>query len=195
MDFADTEVTGFFGVRSPPESPECITNCSRYIGSEKAIADLPFFNGNVASGGGAAMLFWRSAYIVCHILSVTAYSRCPAVYVILGSQPDASTGRLDEGQALWTVCCVECLSSQLTWEAEMFRESRRERWDTLDAFASNLFGCHEIPSDVIHPCRARSKPAPGSSDSFSDPTGQTANPNVKPELHNMKTANQRLPHP
>jgi len=36
----------------------------RYIGSEKAIADLPFFNGNVASGGGAAMLFWRSAYIV-----------------------------------------------------------------------------------------------------------------------------------
>ncbi|ORX41122.1 hypothetical protein BD324DRAFT_613295 [Kockovaella imperatae] len=34
-----------------------------YIGSEKAIADLPFFNGNVASGGGAAMLFWRSAYI------------------------------------------------------------------------------------------------------------------------------------
>ncbi|WWD08360.1 hypothetical protein V865_006472 [Kwoniella europaea PYCC6329] len=34
-----------------------------YIGSEKAIADLPLFNGNVASGGGAAMLFWRSAYI------------------------------------------------------------------------------------------------------------------------------------
>jgi hypothetical protein len=36
----------------------------RYIGSEKAIADLPFFNGNFASGGGAAMLFWRSAYVV-----------------------------------------------------------------------------------------------------------------------------------
>ncbi|ORY29649.1 putative NADH dehydrogenase [Naematelia encephala] len=34
-----------------------------YIGSEKAIADLPFFNNNLASGGGAAMLFWRSAYI------------------------------------------------------------------------------------------------------------------------------------
>jgi NADH:ubiquinone reductase (non-electrogenic) len=34
-----------------------------YIGSEKAIADLPLFNGNVASGGGAAMLFWRSAYV------------------------------------------------------------------------------------------------------------------------------------
>lgn len=35
-----------------------------YIGSEKAIADLPLFNGNVASGGGAAYLFWRSAYVV-----------------------------------------------------------------------------------------------------------------------------------
>jgi len=34
-----------------------------YIGSEKAIADLPLFNGNVASGGGAAYLFWRSAYL------------------------------------------------------------------------------------------------------------------------------------
>jgi NADH:ubiquinone reductase (non-electrogenic) len=56
----------------------------RYIGSEKAIADLPFFNGNVsvhrtlhrsffinffldklqfASGGMATYLFWRSAYL------------------------------------------------------------------------------------------------------------------------------------
>ena len=57
----------------------------RYIGSEKAIADLPFMNGNVsffwsgspffvilkniipsyqfASGGVATYLFWRSAYL------------------------------------------------------------------------------------------------------------------------------------
>ncbi|GFZ48217.1 NADH:ubiquinone reductase (non-electrogenic) [Saitozyma sp. JCM 24511] len=34
-----------------------------YIGSEKAIADLPIFSGNLASGGGAAYLFWRSAYL------------------------------------------------------------------------------------------------------------------------------------
>ncbi|KAG6830585.1 hypothetical protein H0H87_007582 [Tephrocybe sp. NHM501043] len=34
-----------------------------YIGSEKAIADLPFMNGNVASGGVATFLFWRSAYL------------------------------------------------------------------------------------------------------------------------------------
>ncbi|KAL1938748.1 hypothetical protein VTO73DRAFT_11351 [Trametes versicolor] len=34
-----------------------------YIGSDKAIADLPFFNGNFASGGIATYLFWRSVYL------------------------------------------------------------------------------------------------------------------------------------
>jgi len=34
-----------------------------YIGSDKAIADLPFMNGNIASGGVATYLFWRSAYL------------------------------------------------------------------------------------------------------------------------------------
>ncbi|KAF5366561.1 hypothetical protein D9758_008998 [Tetrapyrgos nigripes] len=34
-----------------------------YIGSDKAIADLPFANGNIASGGVATFLFWRSAYL------------------------------------------------------------------------------------------------------------------------------------
>jgi len=34
-----------------------------YIGSDKAVADLPFFNGNLATGGVATYLFWRSAYV------------------------------------------------------------------------------------------------------------------------------------
>jgi len=34
-----------------------------YIGSDRAIADLPFMNGNFSSGGVATFLFWRSAYI------------------------------------------------------------------------------------------------------------------------------------
>ncbi|KAL1921307.1 uncharacterized protein VTP21DRAFT_11023 [Calcarisporiella thermophila] len=34
-----------------------------YIGSDKAIADLRFGNGNLASGGTATYLFWRSAYL------------------------------------------------------------------------------------------------------------------------------------
>ncbi|KAJ7575345.1 hypothetical protein C8J56DRAFT_1119759 [Mycena floridula] len=34
-----------------------------YIRSEKAIVDLPFMNGNIASGGVLTYLFWRSAYL------------------------------------------------------------------------------------------------------------------------------------
>ncbi|KAI8889861.1 FAD/NAD(P)-binding domain-containing protein [Backusella circina FSU 941] len=34
-----------------------------YIGSDKAIADLPFGPGNLSSGGVATYAFWRSAYI------------------------------------------------------------------------------------------------------------------------------------
>lgn len=34
-----------------------------YIGSEKAVADIAWLNGNVASGGKLTFLFWRSAYI------------------------------------------------------------------------------------------------------------------------------------
>ncbi|TFK24008.1 NADH dehydrogenase [Coprinopsis marcescibilis] len=34
-----------------------------YIGSDRAIADLPFMNGNVATAGVATYLFWRSAYL------------------------------------------------------------------------------------------------------------------------------------
>jgi len=34
-----------------------------YVGSDKAIADFPLFNGNLASGGVATFLFWRSAYL------------------------------------------------------------------------------------------------------------------------------------
>ncbi|KAJ2163197.1 NADH:ubiquinone oxidoreductase [Coemansia sp. RSA 552] len=34
-----------------------------YIGSDKAIADLPLFNRNVTSGGMATFWFWKSAYL------------------------------------------------------------------------------------------------------------------------------------
>ncbi|RUS35221.1 hypothetical protein BC938DRAFT_474072 [Jimgerdemannia flammicorona] len=34
-----------------------------YIGSEKAIADLPLFHGNISAGGVATYVFWRSAYL------------------------------------------------------------------------------------------------------------------------------------
>jgi len=34
-----------------------------YIGSEKAVADVSWWNGNIASGGSMTFLFWRSAYL------------------------------------------------------------------------------------------------------------------------------------
>lgn len=34
-----------------------------YIGSEKAVADITWWSGNIASGGTLTYLFWRSAYI------------------------------------------------------------------------------------------------------------------------------------
>jgi NADH:ubiquinone reductase (non-electrogenic) len=34
-----------------------------YIGSDRAVADISWFNGNFASGGGLTYLFWRSAYL------------------------------------------------------------------------------------------------------------------------------------
>ena len=34
-----------------------------YIGSEKAVADIAWLSGNIASGGTLSYLFWRSAYI------------------------------------------------------------------------------------------------------------------------------------
>lgn len=34
-----------------------------YIGSERAVADFSWFNGNLATGGTMTYLFWRSAYV------------------------------------------------------------------------------------------------------------------------------------
>lgn len=34
-----------------------------YIGSEKAVADVSWLRGNIASGGGLTYFFWRSAYL------------------------------------------------------------------------------------------------------------------------------------
>jgi NADH:ubiquinone reductase (non-electrogenic) len=34
-----------------------------YIGSEKAVADISWFSGNLATGGTMTYLFWRSAYL------------------------------------------------------------------------------------------------------------------------------------
>jgi NADH:ubiquinone reductase (non-electrogenic) len=46
-----------------------------YIGSEKAVADVAWFNGNFASGGKLTYLFWRSAYLSMCFSSKSSPSR------------------------------------------------------------------------------------------------------------------------
>ena len=45
-----------------------------YIGSEKAVADVAWFNGNFASGGTMTYFFWRSAYLSMVFSSEFSYS-------------------------------------------------------------------------------------------------------------------------
>ncbi|TPX10829.1 uncharacterized protein E0L32_008218 [Thyridium curvatum] len=45
-----------------------------YIGSEKAVADVSWFNGNVATGGSLTFLFWRSAYLSMCFSSKSPFS-------------------------------------------------------------------------------------------------------------------------
>lgn len=59
-----------------------------YIGSEKAVADISWFNGNFATGGGLTFLFWRSAY-----LSMCFSSEFPYAPVLVYVRDGGSTNR------------------------------------------------------------------------------------------------------
>lgn len=51
-----------------------------YIGSEKAVADVAWLNGNVASGGKLTYLFWRSAYLSMCFSSMSLYLKNAMLY-------------------------------------------------------------------------------------------------------------------
>lgn len=76
-----------------------------YIGSEKAVADVSWFNGNFATGGSLTFLFWRSAY-----LSMCFSCMSPKPFLVknleltdmpCSSQPAPRYQRLVEVEALW----------------------------------------------------------------------------------------------
>jgi NADH:ubiquinone reductase (non-electrogenic) len=46
-----------------------------YIGSERAVADVTWFNGNFATGGGLTYLFWRSAYLSMCFSSKSSHNK------------------------------------------------------------------------------------------------------------------------
>lgn len=51
-----------------------------YIGAEKAVADVSWFSGNIASGGTMTYLFWKSAYLSMCFSSESLLVLCSPVY-------------------------------------------------------------------------------------------------------------------
>jgi len=75
------------------------TGSLAYIGSDKAVADLPFGfqGGNVAAGGQLTYYFWRSAYL-SKLFSLR--NRTLGKSSVQGSANDSGIG-LDQGQGFW----------------------------------------------------------------------------------------------
>lgn len=57
-----------------------------YIGSDRAVADISWLNGNLATGGGLTYLFWRSAYLsMCFSSKFSLYAQQNIVLIKLFS--------------------------------------------------------------------------------------------------------------
>lgn len=56
-----------------------------YIGSEKAVADISWLSGNLATGGTLTYLFWRSAYLSMCFSSEFPRHKCSALFYIIES--------------------------------------------------------------------------------------------------------------
>lgn len=77
-----------------------------YIGSDRAVADVSWLNGSVASGGGLTYLFWRSAYLSMCFSSKFQFPGCilRAKANLSSTQPCPSRSRLAQIQGLWSRC-------------------------------------------------------------------------------------------
>lgn len=89
-----------------------------YIGSDKAIADLPFFNGNVRGLSCSSCCAQSercerlTSFVACAVHDAVGDRRCGDVpvlaqrvhqHALLAAQPHARRLGLAQGQALWTV--------------------------------------------------------------------------------------------
>lgn len=74
-----------------------------YIGKERAVADISWLSGNIASGGTMTYLFWRSAYLsMCfsskfNSIQVNIYNYRLNTDILSSSQPCPGPHRLGEG--------------------------------------------------------------------------------------------------
>lgn len=77
-----------------------------YIGSEKAVADISWLTGNLASGGTLTYYFWRSAYLSmcfsskCFLHPPVTLSEWYINYFVYSSQPCPRVCGLGQGQTL-----------------------------------------------------------------------------------------------
>ena len=92
-----------------------------YIGSEKAIADLPFLNGNIATGGVATMLFWRSAYLS------TLFSLRNRTLVVLDWLKVRITLSVSTAYAEWSILQIESCTGSRLWSGCLARMRRQVR--------------------------------------------------------------------
>lgn len=76
-----------------------------YIGAEKAVADVSWFSGNIASGGTMTYLFWKSAYLsMCFSSKYTPTnlkSRCNIANLITSTKPNFSHDGLGQVKGVW----------------------------------------------------------------------------------------------
>ena len=76
-----------------------------YIGAEKAVADVSWFSGNIASGGTMTYLFWKSAYLsMCFSSKLTSSPLAGDVEMLTHYSEESSAGDygLDESEILRT---------------------------------------------------------------------------------------------
>lgn len=85
-----------------------------YIGAEKAVADVSWFSGNIASGGTMTYLFWKSAY-----LSMCFSSKCPP--------PFFSAGVCHRDWMLMTDSTKPCPRHVRLGQGQVLRQRRVER--------------------------------------------------------------------
>ena len=74
-----------------------------YIGSEKAVADISWLTGNLATGGSLTYFFWRSAYLsMCFSSKFDCERMVDDVLTSCSAQPHPCDYGLDQGQGFWS---------------------------------------------------------------------------------------------
>ena len=86
-----------------------------YIGAEKAVADVSWFSGNIASGGTMTYLFWKSAYLsMCFSskFSLVQGRLFELIRSTSSAQPSSRLLRLGQGQVLRSRCVKRVITKE-----------------------------------------------------------------------------------